>query len=51
VVVALNLGARGVEIESVTGTIVLSSDRNRDREALAGRLSLDPAQGVVVECS
>jgi hypothetical protein len=51
VVVALNLGARRVEIEPVTGTIVLSTDRNREGENLAGRLSLDPAQGVVVECS
>ena len=51
VVVALNLGARRVEIEQVAGTIVLSADRGREGEAVAGRLSLEPAHGVLVECS
>ncbi len=51
VVVALNLGARAVEIERVTGTIVLSTDRGREGEPVTGRLSIDPAEGVIVECS
>ena len=42
---------RAVEIEHVTGTIVLSTDRDREGERVAGRISLDPAQGAIVEYS
>jgi alpha-glucosidase len=48
VVVVLNLGAGTVEIEEVEGVVALSTDRDREGEPVAGRLSLEPAQGAIV---
>ena len=48
VVVAVNLGARPVEIGDVEGRVVLATDRGREGERVAGGLALGPAEGAVV---
>jgi alpha-glucosidase len=45
--VALNLGQTPVELEGVTGAIVISSDRSRDDEVLDGTLTLGAQEAVV----
>jgi alpha-glucosidase len=47
-VVAVNLGASPVELEGITGTIALATDRGRDRERVGSHFRLAPAEGVVV---
>jgi alpha-glucosidase len=46
--VALNLSDAEVAIEGLEGTIAIATDRSRDGEAVAGALTLPPAQGVVI---
>jgi alpha-glucosidase len=48
VVVALNLGARAVEVDGVDGVVVLATDRSREEELVHGRISLAPAEGAIV---
>jgi alpha-glucosidase len=48
VVVALNLGAESVQIEGITGSIALSTNRGRDGESATERLTLGASEGVVV---
>jgi alpha-glucosidase len=48
VVVAVNLGSDASEIEDVEGSIALGTIREREGEVVAGRLRLEPAEGVVV---
>jgi alpha-glucosidase len=47
--VALNLGDGDVEIEDVSGTVAIATDRARDGEPVDGALCLGPWQGVVVK--
>ncbi len=48
VIVALNFGPATVEIEGVTGSIVLGTTREREGGEIVGRLPLAPHEGVVV---
>jgi alpha-glucosidase len=48
VVVALNLGPTTVEIDDLTGSIVLGTMREREGDEIVGRLTLAPHEGVVV---
>jgi alpha-glucosidase len=45
--VAVNLGTAPVELEGVSGSILLGTDRSRDGD-LAGQLRLEPGEGAVV---
>jgi len=48
VTVALNLGTGKVELDGIQGSVELATRRGREGERVAGRLGLDPAEGVVV---
>ena len=48
VVVSVNVGAEPVEIGGIDGSLALATDRGREGETVAGRLRLEPAQGIVV---
>ena len=47
-VVAVNLGEAPAELDHMTGTIELSSDRSRDGTHVLGSLTLAPSEGAVV---
>jgi alpha-glucosidase len=46
--VAVNLGGEPAEVEGLEGTIALATARGRERERVAGRLRLGPAEGAIV---
>ena len=46
--VALNLGAAGVTLDGVEGTIAIGTDRARDDDPVTGMLELRPREAVVV---
>jgi alpha-glucosidase len=46
--VAVNLGEEPVEVEGVTGVVMLGTDRLREDEHVSDRLRLGPGEGVVV---
>jgi alpha-glucosidase len=48
-VVALNMSDDAVKIARLRGTIVISTQRDRDGEAFAGGLWLEPWEGAIVE--
>lgn len=48
VLVAVNLGSRGAEVEGVDGTVALATVREREAEDVRGRLELGPGEGVLV---
>jgi len=48
VVVALNFGDAPTELEGITGTVRICTDRGRDGEQVEGTLVLRPREGVVV---
>jgi alpha-glucosidase len=48
VVVAINLGPNGMEIDGVEGSVALGTHRGREGEPVEGRLRLGPAEGVVI---
>jgi alpha-glucosidase len=48
IVVAINLGTSDATIDGVDGSIVLTTNRNREGEPSGGRLRLGPAEGAVV---
>jgi alpha-glucosidase len=47
-VVALNLGSEPVEVDGITGTVAICTNRAWDAARVAGRLELAPAESVVV---
>ena len=48
VVVALNFGDAPTELEGITGTVRICTDRGRGGEQVEGTLVLGPREGVVV---
>jgi alpha-glucosidase len=48
IAVAVNLGGDGVEIAGLSGTVLLSTNRARAGEAVAGALHLEPSEGAIV---
>jgi alpha-glucosidase len=50
-IVALNFSDQGAEVATSDGTIVLSTDRDREGQSVGVALSLSPGEGVVVELS
>jgi alpha-glucosidase len=47
-VVAVNLGSRPVRIPGIDGSVALSTNRDRDGEAVSDQLGLAPAEGAIV---
>jgi alpha-glucosidase len=45
---ALNIGSGAVEVEDLSGTVLVGTDRSRAREQVRGPVRLDPGEGVLV---
>jgi hypothetical protein len=49
--VVLNLSNAKKSMRGLSGKILISTDRSKDGDKIAGRLSLEPWQGVIIKLS